>query len=405
MSNSEDHAVRDHATLGGSTAHRWVPCPGSVFLYKNLPPEKPSEAAKLGTQAHEIVERAASDNLLYRSTGNLTVRPPAAVDPEMLEAATEYSKIIYETILQNSITGKAYGFEERFAIDDSLDMYGYVDFWAVYIDNRGKRAGNITDFKFGYVYVDEKNNAQLAFYALALREEMRRNGKDLDYVRAGIFQPRAPGDNKYRETVFTSKNLDAWNKKFRAAAYQIFVLEKPKFKVGDHCQWCRAQAICPKYSKELAKKSALLLVEPDMTTLPDVATTSRDVIGRIALNSDSLIKYIKRCVAFTVEQYIAGSPIPGTKCVATAGKRTWIEDEEKITTSLVDVGLVRGDLFNQKLKGIGEVEKLLSKLHGKEDAQKVTSTLTTKTKPGVLVVPESDKREAITGSLDLLTEE
>ncbi len=63
MTETPDHKARSHSILGGSSALRWVNCPGSVFYTKDLPPEAPSEAALEGTKAHELAEMALSDYL------------------------------------------------------------------------------------------------------------------------------------------------------------------------------------------------------------------------------------------------------------------------------------------------------------------------------------------------------
>lgn len=50
------HASRDHSELSGSTADRWMRCPGSIRLSRGTTARE-SRWADEGTQAHEVAER------------------------------------------------------------------------------------------------------------------------------------------------------------------------------------------------------------------------------------------------------------------------------------------------------------------------------------------------------------
>ena len=55
MSNLPVHADRAHASLGASSASRWMACPGSVRLSEGMP-NISSDYAREGTAAHELAE-------------------------------------------------------------------------------------------------------------------------------------------------------------------------------------------------------------------------------------------------------------------------------------------------------------------------------------------------------------
>lgn len=402
MTQIPDHAVRDHAVLGGSSAERWTNCPGSVFFLKTLPAEVPSEAALNGTQAHEVAEIFLKNFLDFRVTGELSPINVDGMDAMMVEHAKGYVETLWKKVFNESVTDKAYGQEELFVIDQKLQMYGYVDTWCVYIDDRGKRVGVVCDYKYGYHFVSPDKNAQLAFYAVALREEIKRGGKDLDYVRAIIYQPRAGGD-VYRETKFSAKQLDAWKKKFFKAARTIFEEKKATLKVGSWCRWCRAQAICTKYQKELSEKSSLALIEPDVAVLASPEMLPDETLKKIILNSGRIEDFLTACKQYAKARFLDGNSIPGLKCVNGPTRRQWLKDEDRISQALQLDGVSK--VFNQKLRGITEIEKELVKIHGKAKAKEVMANYTEASTASVILVPETDERPAITNNVNVLDKE
>lgn len=193
QTSDSSHADRAHSELGGSGALQWVNCQGSIFLARALPPQEPNESMLLGTEAHELAEMALEDFLnskIENTDPDIRLHLSDASD-EMKEHIDAYVQFVWKELLEESITGKAYGIETPFVLNEELEMFGTVDFWAVYIDDRGKRVGVICDFKYGYHKVEVEKNPQLAFYACALRKFCQDNNKDLDYVVTAIFQPRA----------------------------------------------------------------------------------------------------------------------------------------------------------------------------------------------------------------------
>lgn len=392
----ETHAVRDHAILGGSSALRWVNCPGSVFYTKDLPAEESSEAAIEGTKAHEFAECALSEFLDYQISGN----PPDVAtsllnqcdDETMLSHVNDYVSHIWTKLLEESITGKAYGIEDSLILNEQLDMAGIVDFWAVYLDDRGKRVGVIADFKYGFHVVDVEKNAQLAFYACALRKFLQDNGKDLDYVRAAIFQPRAMGSS-YKETKFTAKQLTKWHETFLKSAKTIFVDKKPKFKAGEHCRWCRAKAVCPTYAKQAQTKMALNIIEPRNIALPVPEKLTDEQILRVINNAGVLEDFIAACKTYALDRYQRGTPIKGTKLVEGSTRKTWdTESVPKLTEHLFALGLSSDDIFNKKIKSISDITKILKKSDYSDEQIK---PFITQTKPSLNLVSENDERPAV----------
>lgn len=393
---------RLHGLLSGSSAYIWTQCTGSVFLNKDLPEEPPSKHADKGTKAHTAAEIMLEDFLQHQIHGtDPDIRAHLLIDDdEVLELASKAKELEWEHVFKKHVTGKAYGQEDRFVIDEKLGMYGHVDLWVLEHDDKAKRVARISDRKFGAVYVAAKKNAQLAFYAYALREEVRAAGKDIDYVVASIVQPKWEKE-PYRETIFTSKQLDVWGKKFFDAAHQVFVKQKPKFKVGSWCTYCKAQGICPKFQKDLSKKTSLKLIEGDVSALPTPEQVPDEIIKNIVLRSDELTTFVKACKAYVMNRHREGKPIPGTKVIEGKSKRTWAKDVD-IGQFLISSGIK--DPYNApKVKGITVIEKELKKLFPGGKAAEVMQQLVTKTSPPLQVVGEDDPRPAVKDFAQMLS--
>lgn len=407
MTEVINHEERSHSELGGSSASRWSVCQGSVFLARTLPPQRPSDSMKEGTKAHEFAEICLGDFLNHKKNGtDPEIRfclMTTGADPQMVDAAEGYKDAVWIKVLEQSITGKAFGLEEHFEFDKQLDMGGIVDFWCVYIDDRGMRVGAFVDFKYGYTPVEVKRNGQLAFYAVALRRYVREHGKDLDYVRTAIYQPRVAHRDPYQEAKLTSKQLDTWEKKFVKAAHQIYVKQKPIFKTGDQCIFCPSQAICPKYGKELSVKAELSIVEVDKVKLPEPEALTDQQLVNICLYGSKINAFIKSCQAFAINKHMMGNKLPGVKVVLGSTRRKWKDNEEEIAEAFQTMGI---DPWNKKLKGLGDMKRCLRDITGEKGKaiDEMIDPYCTQTQAKPCLVPESDERPEVENALDYLAD-
>lgn len=395
---------RKHAALGGSSANIWGNCPGSYFYKKELPPQLPTKYTDEGTLAHEIAEVALEDFLASKVEGtDPDIRLHLNYNgshTEMVEHARSYVDALWENCLEKTITGKFYGLEERFTLSEEFDMWGYCDFFAVHVDDRAKRRGIVVDYKYGYQKVSISKNAQLAFYACAMQSEFEKKKKELDYITAVIYQPRCDED-AYKEVTFTNAQLKTWKQKFFKAGAQIFIKKKPIFKVGDHCRWCQAQAICKAYARNMVSSTDLAIVDTEVE-LPSPEKMSDDALSKIIINSDKLDEFLSACRKYGISRYVQGNPIPGTKCVSSKPRRKWKGSTVEIIRTLTHSGI--GEPSIPKLRGITEIEKELKSLVGKEKAENIMSESCDYTHPSISLVSLDDPRQAVTNVKDLVTE-
>lgn len=413
---------RGHAILGGSKAGMYLACPGSISMQDGIPDLPVSASAEEGTAAHAICEHQIRNFLRCKAEGGEYDEYPHKPSDKEIESALLYVDMIWTKVLENSITKKAYGIEDLMTLNAEYSMFGYIDFWCIYIDDKGKRVGVIVDYKNGYHEVPVEKNPQLAFYACALREEIKAGGKDLDYVRTVVIQPYgesvdpADPDSCYKEDKITQKQLDAWKKKFDDVAYEIFVAipegKKPKLSAGSHCKYCKAQAICPEFGKSQVKNSSLALLDVEEIQFPEIEKIPLEVLVNIIKHEKDLTGWIKNIKAYAVALAKDGN-LPGYKVVESRTNRKWNDaltseeypnSDEFIGASLNEHGVE--EPFVCKLKNLGQVEKdLIEAGYSKKEARSLVDNYTTKPRGGPTLASEDDPRPVFEGAMALLTEE
>ena len=394
---TEAHSDRTHAALGGSTAERWCNCPGSYWKYMDLPAEETtSEAALKGTRLHEVCEAHLENFLLKQEDGKDRPLPEGLnATEEEIEAAKFYVAQVWEHGLNFSITGKKWGIEDRFDIDPSLGMYGFVDFWSVCVDDRAKLAGLIEDYKSGYHLVAAEGNYQLAFYAVGLWLWVKSKGKELDYIRVGIVQPN-DFKNPYKEVKISAKKLAAWHKLFVKAAKEIFVKKSKKLKAGSWCEWCRAKGTCTKYFDSVKAIVPTELKELDVkkdVRPPKIESLTDEQVATMYLNWEMVEAFGKELKEHILARHKAGTPLAGVKVIEKPGKRGWIDDEDKVAKGLKERGI---EPYRQSLITMGNAEKAAKKLG------KTIDEFIAPGKPSLAIVEASDPRPAAGSALDLL---
>jgi len=398
-----DHKNRGHAALGGSSAERWVNCPGSVVLSEQAPKQEVSASMLEGTEAHEIAEQLLASFLNNKITGEPAI-DVSDCSEDVKQHGINYRDFVWKELLEETITDKYYDLETPITIDESLQMWGSADFWACGYDDRGKIVAVIADYKYGKQNVEAEDNAQLAFYSVALCEELKKKNIEVDYVTAAIFQPRSFVNPKPKKTKFTAKQLLSWKKKFYKAAHAIYVKKKPAFKVGEWCGYCRAKGICTKYAAQTEITTSLKLVDVDNIQVPAIEMLSKETIAKIALNYDLVKDFLDGCFEYAMKE-AKNNGLPGVKVVKSSeGRRSWIKNTPQAVDTLVHFSnLPRETFVKETLLGIGEVEKALKAAKiNKDEVSNTMVVLTEKGKSTETLVPLDDPREAILGAMELL---
>lgn len=233
-----------HAKLSASGAKRWMSCPRSVRL-ESLFPEEETAYAEEGAKAHVKAETIL--NLKIKSYTDSTIQVELdrfinefkKEDPDMHYYVMKYVDHcieLYESEMLKSRSVVAF-VEERLDFSKWVPGgFGTGDFVLLTNDTI-----YIRDLKYGKgVAVSAIDNAQLRLYGLGAYADYGwiYPIKEMDM---GIIQPRLNSEEFEVLKVF---DLLKWgNDEVTFKATQADA-DCGSFKLGDHCKFCRARALC-----------------------------------------------------------------------------------------------------------------------------------------------------------------
>lgn len=386
--------MSDHAVFSPSAAHRWMRCPGSVVLSKDLV-DKPSPAAEEGIAAHELAALCLREGSMADDMAGVQLPDSGwIVDGEMAMYVQRYCNIVREYAAGHQLL-----VEQRLEFSEAVgtpDQFGTAD--AVVLSADGTEI-ILIDLKYGRgVEVDAEDNEQLQMYALGALEEYGILG-DWQRVRLVIVQPRlrdAPS-----EWDLSVEDLRAFQARARRAVEQVSEICNDSMLVAllnpgeKQCRWCRAKATCPALREEVKRVTGADF--DDLTQEPiaaDPATLVPDALS-LAMKSVPLIEdWCAAIRAETESQLLKGVPVEGYKLVeGRKGARQWTNPEVVETLFKQSFRLRQDEMYEFKLISPTAAEKLLKK--SPKRWAKAQDLITQS--PGKLsVAPASDKRPAIT---------
>ena len=364
-----------HAKLSASGAKRWMNCPPSVNLEDQFP-DKTSDYAEEGTFAHsfaELILRYNNNEITKKtfSTRLNKMKKESFYNQEMQEYIEAYAQTVWE--LFNEV--KASCPDAQILFEQRLDFSEYVPegFGTGDVVIIADDLVHIIDLKYGKgVGVSAEEKPQLRLYGIGayLEHSMLY---DIRRVRTTIIQPRL--DNISTEEI-SAENLLAWAESEVAPKALLAMDGKGEFKVGDHCRFCKAFAIC-----RAQKDKQMELVKYDFMDgelLEDWEIS--DILGRI----DPLVKWVEAIKDHALNQALNhGVHYDGWKLVEGRSNRKYA-DERKAAETLKEAGY--SDIF--KLKGFTDMEKLI----GKKKFAELLDGLIVKPEGKPVLVPEKDNR-------------
>lgn len=345
------HADRDHAILSPSSAKRWINCTPSALLAEEAS-SKSSVYAEEGTLAHEIAEYALTQYLegIYDPIIDeaLPIKDEHLKNPlfsiDMANYIRDYCDyVIGEGYEMQKQDGACRMFLERRVdiTDFAPDSFGSVD-----VTLESDKTIHIIDLKYGAgVKVTADYNEQMMLYALgALKAAESQN---ITNIRMTIAQVRL---DHYDIFEMSKGELLDWAEKVLKPAAKAAIQGKGKQVIGSWCGFCPVKAQCR------AQRDAILAdfeEKPEPLLLSDEEIV--DLIGKI----DTYKSWIESVNKYVYDRAIQGYKWEGYKLVAGRSSRV-IKDEAKIRQALLNEYL-EDEVLNIKLKGIGDLEKLLGK--------------------------------------------
>lgn len=371
--------MANHAFLSASASHRWLACPPSAKLCAEVE-EQESPYAQQGTDAHELCQY-----LVEKALGWEVSDPTSALewyDAEMQECAEGYCSFVMEQIAK----AKEHCPDPLICIEQKLDYsrwvqdgFGTGDCVIVADDTL-----HIIDFKYGLGVLvtasgeDGTGNSQLKCYALGALDTFG-DLYAIKHIRLSIYQPRRAHVDTFE---LSTEELLKWADEVLAPTARLAYEGGGEFHAGEHCRFCRIKATCRKraaYSLELAKYE-----------FAEAPSLSSEEIGVILPQIEPLISWAEDIKAYALEQALAGMHYPGFKLVEGRAVRKF-SDEEQVIRAVCEAGF---DPFEKKLLGITAMQKLL----GKNRFDELLSGLIEKPNGKPTLVPESDKRPAISSA-------
>ncbi len=356
-----------------SSSARWLNCPGSVALSEGVENES-SEWAAEGTAAHTLLEICQRFDVnphdhVGDQLGGFTVTV------EMADAV----KMFLDWTKENVSAGADVYYERKLSGVgfDIPELSGHVDYEAVESDQV-----TILDFKYGAgVPVAAEGNTQLLSYAVLAHATRFKK------IRLGIIQPRT--DNPIRIWEIESAPVVEHLANI-VRAIKESQLPNAELSPGDHCRWCPVQARCPKLHEQamIAAQNEFELVKNSLLDEQDLAFW----LDR-KKQFESFLDAVSNAAKKVLEQ---GGEVPGYKLVETIANRRYIGDDPTIEGELRKAGYKKKDLYEVSMIGPAKVEKLpLPAATSKKQRDELMVALTHRPVTGSTIVPESDKRPAI----------
>lgn len=378
---SDNHTDRAHALLAPSSASRWLACPPSARLEDAV---KQSEGkniyAEEGTLAHELAELELLIALKVINFDEYKKRFKEIAKSEyfsefMVEEVDKYVTYVMEQVERV----KEYTDDPVILVEEKVDLTHFVPEGFGSNDNIIIADGIlfVNDLKYGKgVKVSAQDNSQLKLYALGslIKHDLAYG---IDEVHLSIVQPRL---NHIDVFVIKAKDLLEWGENVVKPGAALAFQGKGMTKAGDHCRFCKVANKC----KTLAKKN----LELAKFEFKDPYLLTDDELIEITEKADMLVNWVKSVETYLLQAALSGTQFKGFKLVEGRSNRT-ITDTLSVIEILKLEGKDEDDILNKKLKGIGELEKLL----GKASFAKLVGPYVTKPPGKPTLVSDSDPRD------------
>lgn len=375
---TENHNSRAHALLSASGASRWMACTPSARLEENFP-AKSSSFAEEGTKAHELAE------LILQSGGAL----------EDLEKAAEYSVEMFDQVQKHvDYVLEQFNEAKRLTPDAVLLIEKRVSFEHLIENGFGTcdviiiadGTMEVIDLKYGMgVRVEAEDNPQLKLYALGALEEYELL-YDIHNVRLTITQPRLDSISSWE---ISTEDLTQWGEDVVKPKAEIAYRGEGELVVGKHCQFCKAAPTCRAQLDFVLETVKEDFTEPKLITPAELV----DIYKKLPL----IENWFKAVSTYMFDEALNGTKWEGLKLVEGQSRRSWTDEDEVI--KILKPGYDETYYLNKKVKGIGDIEKLVGKKMFPELFDKVV--VFKKTSPSLVL--ETDKRPAM--GLDQLKED
>lgn len=398
---------KQHARLSPSASKRWMTCPGSIRLSEEVKSEdKPTKYAAEGTVAHEIGEKCLLEGKEPRDFLGKVFTVDGfkiKVTENMTNAVEEYVNYIIDHITNAEIQSDT-NVELQVEVWCSLkhlDIPGLDGGTSdCILINREHRYIEVIDYKHGQgVAVEVEGNTQAMCYGLGAISNMDVELGEWQIINT-IVQPRAfHPDGPIRSETLTEDDIFAWqNEKLIPCAEATKDPDAELVPSDEGCRFCPASGSCPALYDKTQEIAMADFAEDKFPDPESLSSEQKQVIMDHATMIKSFIVAVENQIKIDMDH---GSKEykDKYKLVRKTTQRKFVDGvDDDLESPLLD-HLDHGDIFTEKLKGIGEIEKALRKKLGKKHAEEIMEEITTKPKGDLVVAPLSDKRVEVQPTL------
>lgn len=388
-----------HSVLSPSSSSRWLNCPASVVLSKDMPDEA-SPYAQEGTLAHTVAEQSACCVRTGRYPDN-TLAVSLGGDAEMQAAADEYAHVLM-SIKHSGDKVQVFEIECPLSLDavtGEADSMGTAD-CVIVVDD----VLHVVDFKYGRgVKVEAERNTQLGIYALAAIERFKAHA--IRAVALHIVQPRI---KHYARWDLTTEELGYFGEAVAERAHLALSLYTGQVAVSDEhfeantdtCRFCKAKTKCPKFTA--TARNAVVESFPDLTEresrdLSAVLVVPNDpaLLAKAFGAADMIELWVKTVRDSMLRRLELGEAIPGFKLVAgRPGNRKW-RDEKEAEALLKRMRVHSGSMYEKKIVSPTKAERLVKASELGRFQWRKLEALIERPDGKPVVAPESDPRAAL----------
>ena len=363
----------DHALLSASSSHRWLHCNPSARLEREFADRETTAAAE-GTAAHALAEHKLKRRLKLRSE-----RPVSPFDTEEMEICTDdYADFVMEQVTKERRRDP----DTQVFIEQRLDFSCYVPegfgTGDCLIVSKGRL--HIIDLKYGMgLLVDSEENPQMKLYALAALTQYEEQYQ-IKKVKLTIFQPRRENVSTWETSV---AKLKKWATKDLVPKAQRAFKGEGEYCPGEWCIFCKAAVKCRARAEDKLRLAQSEFKMPPLLTDAEI----EDVLAKLP----DIKKWADEIQEYALAKALAGKEWTGFKLVEGRSVRKFT-DERAVVKAANEAGY--HDIYKQTLISLTEMEKLM----GKAEFSKVLGALVTKPQGKPTLVPDTDKRQAISVS-------
>ena len=363
----------DHALLSASSSHRWLHCNPSARLEREFADRETTAAAE-GTAAHALAEHKLKRRLKLRSE-----RPVSPFDTDEMEICTDdYADFVMEQVTKERRRDP----NTQVFIEQRLDFSCYVPegfgTGDCLIVSKGRL--HIIDLKYGMgLLVDSEENPQMKLYALAALTQYEEQYQ-IKKVKLTIFQPRRENVSTWETSV---AKLKKWATKDLVPKAQRAFKGEGEYCPGEWCIFCKAAVKCRARAEDKLRLAQSEFKMPPLLTDAEI----EDVLAKLP----DIKKWADEIQEYALAKALAGKEWAGFKLVEGRSVRKFT-DERAVVKAANEAGY--HDIYKQTLISLTEMEKLM----GKAEFSKVLGALVTKPQGKPTLVPDTDKRQAITVS-------